>query len=234
MPLRTTLLSVGTFSMLAATSLVSGHRAPVDAAAAAPAPAQSSPALPPASHVDDAVAAAVIESISHQFDTGDVVVQLGKVDVRPASIQDREVVGDGQLRIDGQGEWIPFRFAAMYDTASDEVTYPQLDLQAGAGKAIDRRSALAASLDRQVGKALKTEFQSQPVAWSLAKARVSGIGRFLRVDGEGLADFGADGNTPAQVEGLYDTVAKRWVRVHYELGPGSQWMPEDGAAIASR
>lgn len=229
MPLRSTLLSVGTFSMLAATSLVTGHRAPASAAAPATAPVER---LAPATRVDDAVAAAVIESISRQFDTRDVVVQLGKVDVRPASIQDREVVGDGRLRIDGQGEWIPFRFAAMYDTASDEVTYPQLDLQAGAARAIDRRSPIAASLDRQVGRALKAEFQSQPVAWSLAKAQVSGVGRFLRVAGEGLADFGADGNTPAQVEGLYDTVAKRWVRVHYELGPGSQWMPENGAVAS--
>lgn len=231
MPLRTTLLSVGTFSMLAATSLVSGHRAPAAdlSPAASNAPVQS---LPASSRVDDAVAAAVIESISHQFETGDVVVQLGRVDVRPASIQDREVVGDGRLQVDGRGEWIPFHFAAMYDTASDEVTYPQLQLDAGVARAIDKRSMLAASLDRQVGRALKAEFQSQPVAWSLAKAQVSGIGRYLRVAGEGLADFGADGNTPAQVEGLYDTVAKRWVRVHYELGPGSQWMPDSGSVAS--
>ena len=228
MPLRTTLLSVGTFSVLAATSLVTGRHP----AAAAPSEPAAPTSLPAPERVDDAVAAAVIESITHQFQTGDVVVQLGKVDVRPASIQDREVVGGGKLRLDGQGEWIPFRFAAMYDTASDEVTYPKLDLQAGAARTMDTHSTLAASLDRQVDQALETEFQSQPVTWSLAKARVAGVGRYLRIEGEGLADFGADGNTPAQVEGLYDTVAKRWVRVHYELGPGSAWMPDRGAVAS--
>jgi len=44
------------------------------------------------------------------------------------------------------------------------------------------------------------------------------LGRFTRVQGSGTADFGAEGSTPAQVEGLYDTASRQWVRVHYELG----------------
>ncbi|GAB1596057.1 hypothetical protein [Lysobacter claricitrinus] len=224
MPLRSTLLSVGTFAALATTSLVAGHHAapgaPLAARPVAPAAASRVEAR---EQVDDAVAASVIGSITRQFDTSDVVVQLGKVQVRPASIQDRQVTGDGRLRIDGQGEWIPFRFAAMYDTASTEVTYPQLELGGGDGKAVVAGSPLAVSLDRQVAKALQGEFQSQPVKWTSGKVDATNVGRFVRVNGEGLVDFGPDGSTPAQVQGLYDSVAHRWVRVHYELGPGSEW-----------
>ena len=229
MPLRTTLLSLGTCSALAATSRGGGHlgRGGTDAAVTAPTPAAATDIAQPA-RVDDAVAAAVIESISHQFDTADVLVQLGDVDVRPASIQDRRVTGAGRLRIDGSGDWIPFRFDALYDTTSAEVSYPKLDLGGGAPEKVARTSALAASLDGQVAKALGDEFQSQPVRWSLADARSEQLGRFTRVEGSGIADFGPDGSTPAQVEGLYDTAARRWVRVHYELGPAST-----GTALAT-
>ncbi|TZF91306.1 hypothetical protein [Cognatilysobacter lacus] len=227
MPLRTTLLSIGTFSALAATSMVSGHRAPSAVPAAAPVAASAS-RLEPAAKVDDAVAAAVIESITRQFDTTDVVVQLARVNVRPASIQDRQVTGEGRLRIDGAGEWIPFHFDAMYDTASAEVSYPQLDLGGGASAPVRGGSPIAASLDQQVTRAMKSEFQSQPVRWSMRAIRATDLGRFTRVQGSGVADFGSDGSSPAQVEGLYDTIAKRWVRVHYELGPAPA-----GSAFAS-
>ncbi|MGY4516199.1 hypothetical protein [Lysobacter sp. HA18] len=225
MPLRSTLLSVGTFTALAATSLIAGHRTTAAAAplVAAPVAPAATSRLEAREQIDDSVAAAVIGSITRQFDTSDVVVQLGKVQVRPASIQDREVTGDGRLRIDGQGEWIPFRFAAMYDTTSTEVTYPQLELGGGDGKAVVAGSSLAVSLDQQVAKALHGEFQSQPVKWTSGNVDATNIGRFVRVNGEGLVDFGADGSTPAQVQGLYDSAAHRWVRVHYELGPGSEW-----------
>lgn len=215
MPLRTTLLSIGTFSALAATSMIAGVQAP---AAASTARVQAPPPTLQATKVDDAIAASVIESISRQFETGDVVVQLDDVQVRPASIQDRRVTGAGRLRIDGAADWVPFRFDAMYDTASAEVTYPQLDLGGAASTPLAVTSAIAESLDGQVSRALKAEFQSQRVHWSLADARVSELGRFKRVQGSGVADFGADGSTPAQVEGLYDTAARRWVRVRYELG----------------
>jgi hypothetical protein len=220
MPLRTTLLSIGTFSALAATSIVGGHQANA-AASAAPTAVSSPAAVSQAAPIDDAVASAVIESISRQFDTADVLVQLGHVDVRPASIQDRRVTGNGRLRIDGTGEWIPFHFDTLYDTASAEVTYPQLQLGGGTPASIANIAPIATSLDGQVTAALKSEFQSQPVSWSLADARSVQIGRFTRVVGSGVADFGTDGSTPAQVEGLYDTAAKRWVRVHYELGPAA-------------
>ena len=219
MPLRTALLTVGTFSALAATSLVAGNRTP-------PAPLVAKPVFPAAEarleareQVDDAVAAAVIGSISRQFDAGDVMVQLDRVAILPASIQDRQVSGDGRLQIGGDGEWIPFRFDATFDTESAEVTYPQLTLGGAEAQSVAKGSTLAASLDRQVETALRSEFQSQPVRWTSGDVQAAPLGRFVRVQGQGIADFGSDGATPAQVQGLYDSVAKRWIRVHYELGP---------------
>jgi len=212
MALRTTLLSIGTFSALSLLSVIGGRQA---TAAAPSAERVGTPtARATVDKVDDAVAAAVIQSVSSQFDTPDVVVQLGHVDVRPESAQDRRVTGDGRLRIGGGDEWIAFRFDALYDTASTEVSYPQLELGRGADAPLSLTSATAASLDTQVARALKREFQSQPVRWSMQDARSISLGRFTRVQGSGTADFGAEGSTPAQVEGLYDTASRQWVRVH--------------------
>ncbi|WP_462115930.1 hypothetical protein [Lysobacter xanthus] len=227
MPLRTTLLSVGTFAALATTSIVSGHRAaPVAQPAGVVLPAAAAPLA-----VDDAVGAAVIESISRQFDTADVLVQLGDVQVRPASIQDREVTGEGRLRIDGAGPWIAFHFDAMYDTASTEVTAPRLVLAGGTAAPVPTRSPLASSLDRQVVRALRDEFQSQPVKWSASDVRGTDLGRYVRVEGHGRVDFGADGSSPAQVQGLYDRETGRWLRLRYELDGEGDAAPT--AALAS-
>lgn len=233
MPLRHVLLSVGAFSALAATSLTAGHRAAPTALplAAKSVDAPASARLEAREQVDDAIAAAVIGSVARQFDASDVVVQLGRVTVTPASIQDRQVDGEGRLRIGGQGDWISFRFAGLYDTTSAEVTYPRLQLGGGDRKPLEGGSELAGSLDRQVTAALGNEFRDQPVSWSRGEVQATDLGRYVRVEGSGVADFGAEGSTPAQVQGLYDAVARRWVRVHYELGPASEWTT--GNAVAS-
>ncbi|HEY4583811.1 MAG TPA: hypothetical protein VIG88_13275 [Lysobacter sp.] len=219
MPLRTVLLAAGTFSALAATSLVAGNRTAPAPLVAKPVAAAAQARLEAREQIDDAVAAAVIGSISRQFDAEDVVVQLGRVAILPASIQDRQVSGNGRLQIGGDGEWIPFRFDATYDTASAEVTYPQLTLGGEDASTVATGSPLAASLGRQVAAALRSEFQNQPVRWTAGDVQAASIGRYVRVQGQGIADFGDEGATPAQVQGLYDSVARRWIRVHYELGP---------------
>jgi hypothetical protein len=43
--------------------------------------------------------------------------------------------------------------------------------------------------------------------------------RYLRIDAQGIADFGREGSTPARVDALYDRKDKSWLRVNYELGP---------------
>lgn len=169
--------------------------------------------------VNDAIAAAVIGSVTRQFNTDDVTVKLDAVEVLPASIQDREVRGTGRLRIGGDAEWIPFRLAAHYDTESTEVTYPRLQLGQGApARAADPR--MTARLSGAVSRALAEEFSGQPVAWALSEARTADQGgRFVRVSATGVADFGAEGQVPADVEALFDRVTGRFLRVSYELDP---------------
>lgn len=174
--------------------------------------------------MDAAIAAAVIGSITAQFRAPDVRVQLQGMEVRPASIQDRQVTGFGRLRIDGDSEWIPFKFAALYDTSSTEVSYPQLQLAGGTSAPVVARSSLARQFNAQVTSALASEFTGQQVRWTLAHATSVGTGRFVRIDGDGSADFGSDGRTRAHVQGMFDTRTGQWTRVHYELGPGSEWI----------
>lgn len=181
--------------------------------------------------VDDVVAAAVIGSIGRQFDTNDVTVQLGEMDVVPLSVRDRELQGAGRLRIDGDAQWIPFRFAALYDTEMAEVTYPRLELGGDeATDAVDPR--VAQGLRAQVAQALAAEFAGQPVAWTPGVTTMSGgDARFVRVSGTGLADFGAEGRVDAQVDALFDRRTGRWLRVSYELGPSESAM--EPGAVAS-
>lgn len=222
---RPALLALATVATLAAGTMIAHGRdgSPrVVAQAAAPAAASA---------VDDAVAAAVIGSISGQFDTDDVTVQLTDVDAVPLSIRDRELRGSGRLRIDGHAQWIPFRFAALYDTQNAEVSQPRLQLgTAGAGSAAD--AAIARGLEARVAQALAAEFAGQPVTWKQGATRVSTAdSRFVHVVGSGLADFGAEGRVDARVDALYDRRTGRWLRVSYELGPSDEALV--GGTVAS-
>lgn len=230
--IRTLLVSLGTASALAASSLFAGGATAASAspasttatgvtAAADKAPvtrAQASNAM------DAALAAAIIGSLSSQFAASNVRVQLDDMKVVPTSIQDRQVTGAGRMQLNGDSEWIPFKFAALYDTASTEVTYPQLQLGGGAATPLAPRSTLAKAFTTQVLHALATEFSDQRVRWSLDHATSRGNGRFVRVEGDGNANFGNDGRTRAHVQGVLDTRTGNWARVHYELGADSRWV----------
>lgn len=237
--IRTHVLSLGIVSVLAAGSLLAGTNASpvsvtapirtVTAAAANTSPATREQAV---DAMDAAVAAAVIGSVSSQFHAFDVQVQIDGMRVLPSSIQDRQVTGAGRLQIGGDAEWIPFQFAALYDTANTEVTHPKLTLGGAGATNVSPRSPVAKAFNGQISQALATEFSGQAVHWSLDHATSTGKGRFVRIEGGGTADFGADGRTRAHVEGMLDTTTGSWARVHYELGGGSEWAT-DSAAVAS-
>lgn len=231
--IRPILLSFGTLSTLAVGSMFATGTPHAVEPVAIVASAVDTSSASPAEALDDAVAASVIGSISRQFDTDDVTVKLDDVRITPASIQDRQVTGSGRLQLARDGEWLTFRFSGLYDTASTEVTYPQLVLGAGPTRPVDVGSAIARGLDRNVASALAAEFTDQPVAWTLDRASVAGEGgRYLSVVGSGTADFGAEGMAEAAVRGLYDTVARRWLRVNYVLGESLD-VAEAPPAIAS-
>lgn len=227
--LRPLILTASTLASLAAGSFIAEGRGTTSPVVARAVGAAAHSQLDAHDALNDAVAAAVIGSVSRQFDSSDVTVKLDDVRIAPASIQDREVTGQGRLRLDGDPQWIPFRFAALYDTASTEVTYPRLKLGASGVSAAD--ATLARSLAVKVEAALRAEFSGQGVSWTPGPATVAGDGRYLRVAGTGVADFGSDGEAPAHVEGLYDRRDARWVRVNYELGSGEPL--RDAPAVAS-
>lgn len=178
--------------------------------------------------MDDAVAAAVIAGVSRQFGESRVDVRLDSVDVQPASIRDRVARGDGRLRLGQDRAWIPFRFEALYDTASAAVSVPRLALgDSRPGHEVESGSNIARALVERVDMALHDEFSQQPFDLVIERVVTQGAGdRLVQVRGTGTVDFGAEGATAAQIDALYDPVEARWLRVDYELGPTAS--PEGG------
>ena len=173
--------------------------------------------------INGAVAGVLVAALTEQFDGRPVSLQLDKMDVQPSSIRDRIVNGEGRVRIgDGSEDWIGFRFSTLYDTLMGSAAYPDITI---GGVARDEReipndTVLVKQLDDQVAGRLGKEFSSQTVRLQLDRIRTVEAGtRYLRINATGLADFGRDGSTPAQIEALYDRRDRAWLRVNYDLGP---------------
>ena len=184
--------------------------------------------------MDGAVAASVIGAISSQFSERSVAVKLDRVAVQPVSVRDRTVSGVGRLRIGNDMAWIPFRFDVLYDTREASAVQPAITLgDTPATHELPLGSMLAQELDRQVGAALTDEFSQQTVQLMVERITTTDAGpRYLRVEARGIADFAAEGSTPARVQGLYDRRMDEWVRVDYELGATSNWAKSRDAVAA--
>jgi hypothetical protein len=171
--------------------------------------------------IDAAAAAAVVGAISGQFGERKVQVKLDHVVATPNSLIESDVAGDGRLLIgDGDDDWLPFRFACLYDTASAIASAPRLLIGGDVpGQSLDADSTIARQLSEQVQARLQAEFQEQPVRFSLDSAAALETGkRYTRIEARGIVDFGREGTTPADIHALYDRRAHAWVRVAYELG----------------
>jgi hypothetical protein len=168
--------------------------------------------------IDAAVAAALIGAISSEFEERRVELKLDRVEVAPAGLVQRDVRGTGRLMIGSDEGWIPFEFAALYDTELSSVDYPALTL-GGTGQAVAADAGLTRRLANEVDRRLGIEFAEQPVELILDSVRLLPAGRhYLRLDANGIADFGAEGSTQAGVQALYDPRNGEWLRVSYELG----------------
>jgi len=171
--------------------------------------------------LDSAVAAAVVGALSEQFSGRTVSIKLDKVDVQTSSIRDRIVKGEGRLQIGGDEDWIGFRFSTLYDTALGNASYPELTLGgiSTTEREVPNDSLLVRQLDENVVGLLGKEFGHQAVRLQLDHITTVEAGkRYLRISASGIADFGREGTTPAQVEALYDRRDNTWLRVNYELG----------------
>jgi len=168
--------------------------------------------------INDAAAAAVIGALATQLD-GDVQLKLGTVDSSRVSLRDMALDGHGLVRVDGDDSpWMPIHFQALYDTDTQTVESPAITFVANhARKPLDK--AVARQLDARVDRKLAAEFAQQPVAFDIgAVGVVGGDARYAVIQGDGIADFAAEGKSDVTVQGIYDRVADAWVQVDYQLG----------------
>lgn len=172
--------------------------------------------------VDGAVAGVLVGALAEQFGGRAVSVRLDQVEVLPSSIRDRIVSGTGRVSIGGDEDWIGFRFNTLYDTVLGSAAYPDIALGgiASGERLVPNDPMLIRQLDDTVVARLGEEFASQAVRLQLDSITTVEAGtRYLRINASGIADFGRDGTTPTQIEGLYDLRDRAWLRVNYELGP---------------
>lgn len=184
--------------------------------------------------LQSAVASAVVGALSEQFGDRRIAVKLDSVDTEIASIRDRVVSGQGRVQIGSQEDWIGFRYRTLYDTLESSAAYPQVTL--GGGDSIEERvvpndSVLVRQLGERASAQLGREFVGQSVQLKIDEVITHEAGKgYLRFEGRGMANFGREGNTPAQVDGLYDRDEQAWLRINYELGPTAATQDDENIA----
>lgn len=173
-----------------------------------------------AKHValQDVTAAAVVESLRSRFAGSDIEFKFDSFDHSRVSQRDLQLRGAGQFRIQGGLAWLPIRYSATYDTATASVQSPEITFTSQPESA--RSAAIdSAGLDAMVGRQLTAEFGSQAVDFDLGTIRqVAGDGRYLAVDGSGVASFAGEGTAKVSVQAVLDRVTGQWLGVAYALG----------------
>lgn len=170
--------------------------------------------------LDGVVAASLVGALSEELGGRAVKIRLDRVDVQTTSLRDRLVSGQGMLQIENASDWIGFRFSTLYDAILESAGYPELSIGiSGAdGRAVPNDAALIRELDDRVIGMLGEEFGTQRVRLQLDRISTVETGaRYLRIDANGIADFGLDGTAPTRVEALYDRQDNAWLRVAYVL-----------------
>lgn len=170
--------------------------------------------------LDSVVAASLVGALSEELGGRAVKIKLDRVEVQTTSLRDRLVSGQGMLQIENASDWIGFRFTTLYDAILESAGYPELSIGISGpeGRAVPNDAALIRELDDRVIGMLGEEFGTQRVRLQLDRISTVETGaRYLRIDANGIADFGLDGTAPTRVEGLYDRQDNAWLRVAYVL-----------------
>lgn len=174
--------------------------------------------------IDASVAGALVGAIVTSFDEREVQVQLGDVQLHALDLEQSEASGQGRLLLgkEGEGEWIPFTFTALYDAQRSTASMPRLQIgRAHAleeGTPLDGDSDIAQQLHRNLASRLEIEFPDQRPGLILGDLRMHRASAgHASVQAVGTVDFGDDGWTMATVDALYDTRSQRLVRVDYSL-----------------
>lgn len=172
-----------------------------------------------AQSLDAAIAAALIGAISGQFGERKVEVKLDHVQSDPVNLIDLNVRGDGRLRIGDDEQWLPIRFAGLYDSVAAVVVQPRLTVgDVGEGVDIPLDSAIAIGLQAEAARRVQAEFARQPASLKLDRVREIATGkRYARLEANGAVDFADQGSSMATIHALYDRQDKEWLQLRYEL-----------------
>lgn len=231
--------------MLAASGLVAAAPPVAPRPAAAPtrahAPAAASPRARAAARaaanaalaherevLDGEVAASLVTALTEQLDGRPVKIRLDHVDVAASGMRERLVRGEGQLQIEGTNDWLGFRFSTLYDSYLESAGYPELSIgDAGpGGRVVPNDARLIRELEDRVLDRIAGEYARKNARLQLDRIDTLQTGdRYLRIDAQGIADFGLDGTAPTRVEGLYDRIRNEWLRVTYALEGGLHASP---------
>jgi hypothetical protein len=180
--------------------------------------------------IGNAIAGALVSALSEQLGGRAVDMKLDAIEVKPVSVSERAINGTGSLRIQGDDDWVGFRVQVMYDSQLGSTGYPQVGIGgvAAGERDIPNDGLLVQKLDTEVVDALSREFRQPSVRLQLDRiSTVQAGSRYLRINADGLADFGRDGSADAKIEALYDRSSGQWLRVHYEVGGGPERTSQD-------
>ena len=175
--------------------------------------------------INNAIAGPLILVISQQLGGRAVDMRLDAVDVQDMDAQevnarDRVVSGTGSLRIDGNKDWVGFRFHVPYDAKFGKAGYPEVTLGGVAAGEHDvpNDAQLVQQLEARIVAALSKEFR-QPSVWLQLDriATVEGGSHYLGINADGIAHLGGD-STDMMIDAFYDRSSGEWLRLHYSLG----------------
>ena len=173
---------------------------------------------------DEAVAAALVAALEQELGGRRIRLRLEPARVGIASVRDRVVEGRGDVSIGEGDEWLGLRYRVLYDAMMGTTGYPELHIggMETGGRVLPNDATLVSALDDRVLDLLAEEFGRQQARMQLDRIVTVETGsRYLRIDAEGLVDFGRDGTAPVRVEGLYDRADGTWLRVAYALEPSA-------------
>jgi hypothetical protein len=177
--------------------------------------------------INNAIAGPLIIVISQQVGGRAVDMRLDAVDVqdmdvREVNARDRVVSGTGSLRIDGNEDWVGFRFHVPYDARLGKAGYPEVSMGgvAAGERDVPNDAQLVQQLEARIVAALSKEFR-QSVWLQLDRiATVEGGSHYLGINADGIAHVGGD-SIDMMIEAFYDRSSGEWLRLHYGLGEGA-------------
>lgn len=173
------------------------------------------------------VASALIAAAGQRLEAGrDITLTFNQAEIVAASPRDRRVSGHGELTLEAGGDALPFRYRALYDSEAGSVVGVELafGLSDEGGQLLAADTAGSRELRQRALQRIRDEFPNQKVELNFSELRqMPSEGRYQRYVGRATARFDGKYDSGVRVDGLYDTTAKHWLDVHYELGELDRW-----------